>query len=486
MLKPRPIRTRLIQMQMLLASFVLVLSSLGYLINDVFIFRKAIERNLRSTASILERSLVAALAFGDKDEVSRTITSLGAEKAISAAAVLDNSGQIVASYGKVDSSIKASESMIHEQFKRHGTHLRIYFKLKDAGGSQGVLYIVADMLVFAEEYRSYVSVALIVLLVGLSISWVLSRLTHRSLSSPIGELAQMSRHISVSGDYSVRMPDQSKQNNIAEMVTLSQSFNQMLDKIEIQNKKIRQEKDLAESSNRTKSMFLANISHELRTPMHGILSFARFGQQKFETATKEKLRSYFDEIYQSGTQLMNLLNDLLDISKLEAGKVEYYHRDENILQLMKFVCAEMQAFAEEKNLTLQIATDCKDVVLQMDSDRMRQVFRNILSNAIKFSFEKSIITLSLRDRDLLVECIVENHGVGIPEAEKEAIFDKFIQSSKTRTGAGGTGLGLAICREIVVHHGGRIWAESEPDKTTRFIIELPKRVIKKNAESIRT
>ena len=235
------------------------------------------------------------------------------------------------------------------------------------------------------------------------------------------------------------------------------------------------EKQMAEKANLAKSTFLANMSHELRTPMHGILSFARFGQQKISTASQEKLKSYFDEIYESGARLMTLLNDLLDLSKLEAGRFEYAFRENDLTDVGAAIVSEMKAFAEEKHVGLEMHCASASIKGVFDNERMMQVTRNLVSNAIKFSKEGTIIRLELEESESMLKCRVINVGIGIPAVELESIFDKFVQSSKTRTGAGGTGLGLAICKEIVLQHHGKIWAESQLDGETRFTFELPKR-----------
>ena len=229
--------------------------------------------------------------------------------------------------------------------------------------------------------------------------------------------------------------------------------------------------EAAEKVNQAKSLFLANISHELRTPMHGILSYARFGKQKIDSP-KEKLAVYFDEIYESGNRLMSLLNDLLDLSKLEAGKMELRPIHGNLLDCASTVTSELRAYAEERGLTIELKGIAALPVARLDETRIQQVVRNLISNAIKFSSDSKRILVEIEANSHFVRCRVTNWGVGIPSDEVHAIFDRFVQSSRTSSGSGGTGLGLAICREIIHRHSGSIWVESSGQETS-FVFELP-------------
>jgi signal transduction histidine kinase len=239
-----------------------------------------------------------------------------------------------------------------------------------------------------------------------------------------------------------------------------------------QAENLRFEKEAAERANRSKSMFLANMSHELRTPMHGVLSFARFGIRDGDQGKIEKLKSYFQEIFDSGSRLMQLLNDLLDLSKLEAGKMDYSMSPCDLKSVFDRVINEMSAYASERGLKITAKIDETDLMPIIDQTRIGQVIRNILSNAVKFSDPDKEISIDVLRTIDGIECRIKNRGKAIPQNELESIFDKFVQSSLTRTGAGGTGLGLAICREIISHHGGRIWAESENGANT-FVFILP-------------
>jgi PAS domain S-box-containing protein len=232
-------------------------------------------------------------------------------------------------------------------------------------------------------------------------------------------------------------------------------------------------KDWAEAASRAKSEFLANMSHELRTPMHAVLSFAELGERKAE-AEPLKAVHYFGRIRSSGQRLLQILNDLLDLSKLEAGKMRYDFRPLQLAAVVRDVAEEFAPLIRQQNLQLRLELDEAVPDVRADALRIGQVLRNLLSNAIKFSRAGGVVCMRVGINALgRVELLVEDEGVGIPEHELGTIFDKFTQSSKTKTGAGGTGLGLAISREIVEAHHGDIRAENRQGGGARFMVVLP-------------
>ncbi|OHC65051.1 MAG: hypothetical protein A3H93_01480 [Rhodocyclales bacterium RIFCSPLOWO2_02_FULL_63_24] len=247
-------------------------------------------------------------------------------------------------------------------------------------------------------------------------------------------------------------------------------------------------KNAAERAYRIKSDFLANMSHELRTPLHAILSFARLGLDQLGGRGDEKAQRYFARVVEAGERLLALVSDLLDLSKIEAGKMPVDLQPCDLMQLLREVAAEFEALAEERELHWHLPSAGLPAVATIDALRFSQVLRNVMSNAMKFSPDGGVIEVLVSETTMVLgrraadrstsvaawRIEVIDEGVGIPEDELETVFDSFVQSSKTRTGAGGTGLGLTICREIVAAHRGRISARNRAEGGAVFEILVPR------------
>ena len=224
---------------------------------------------------------------------------------------------------------------------------------------------------------------------------------------------------------------------------------------------------------RAKAEFLTNMSHELRTPLHAILSFAGMGRDRAETGPPEKLLRYFDQISGGANRLLGLVNNLLDAGKIDAGHMALEFRPMDLRAVIEPCMQQLAGLAEVKGLKLVLDTHYDELDVVGDPDRLQQVFHNLLGNAIKFSPMRGEIRVLVRPYEEGWRIEVLDQGPGIPAGELGSIFQQFVQSSKTKTGAGGTGLGLAISRALVRAHGGDIRAENREEGGARFVVDLP-------------
>lgn len=234
----------------------------------------------------------------------------------------------------------------------------------------------------------------------------------------------------------------------------------------------REARDAAEETSRAKSEFIANISHEMRTPLQSIMGFSELGMMR--RGTPSSVSSMFEDIHAAGERMLSVVNDLLDVSKIESTVGTFHLERLDLRGVVRAVAREIQPLLDGRQLVLHVSLSDDVLLGKVDPMRIQQVLRNMLANAIKFSPAGSSIELVGDTEDEELHFSVRDHGPGIPAAELEAIFEAFVQSSRTKDGSGGTGLGLAICRKIVEAHGGRIEARNAAGGGAVFHVRLPR------------
>jgi two-component system, NtrC family, sensor kinase len=230
-----------------------------------------------------------------------------------------------------------------------------------------------------------------------------------------------------------------------------------------------------EVASQHKSEFLANMSHELRTPLNAIIGFSEVLSERMFGELNEKQEEYLKDIYASGNHLLSLINDILDLSKIEAGRMELELTDFHLPTALDNALTLVRERAGRRSITLQTSIDEQLGEIRADERKIRQVVLNLLSNAIKFTPEGGRIEVAAVPRDRLVEVSVSDTGIGIAPEDQEAVFEEFRQVGTADKKAEGTGLGLTLCRKFIELHGGRIWVKSQVGAGSTFTFTIPVR-----------
>lgn len=244
----------------------------------------------------------------------------------------------------------------------------------------------------------------------------------------------------------------------------------------LSEQEISKAKELAENSMKVREVFLANMSHEIRTPMNAILGFTRL---LYDTELSNEQRGFIDAIHFSGENLLVIINDILDLSKIQSGKMTIEKSEFNIHELLSSIMAVLRPKAQEKGLKLLFKADQQiPAVIKGDAVRLNQILTNLISNAIKFTERGSVSlevgTLASENANVLFEFRVKDSGIGIPADKQSMIFESFVQASDDTTRKyGGTGLGLSIVKSLVTLQEGKISVQSEPGHGSTFTVHLP-------------
>jgi signal transduction histidine kinase len=317
--------------------------------------------------------------------------------------------------------------------------------------------VAANHGLYASSRNLFVGVAAgsvsLALLLGLVLSW--------SLVDPIRRTEARLAEIA-SGDFSRRLDVPNRD----ELGALAANVNRMNDELQRLYREL-------ETASRHKSEFLANMSHELRTPLNAIMGFSQVLHERLFGELNEKQDEYLEDILSSGRHLLSLIDDVLDLSKVEAGQVELELATFSLRETLERGLVMVRERATRSGVTLELAADGGIDLVEGDERRVRQVVFNLLSNAVKFTPPGGRVVVASARSGGQAQVSVTDTGPGIAAADHERVFQEFQQTELGLRQREGTGLGLALSKRLVELHGGRIWVESEPGRGSRFVFTLP-------------
>ncbi len=309
-------------------------------------------------------------------------------------------------------------------------------------------------------------------------------ITQRVIFRPVRQLRALANNVA-EGNLDIRSSIATRD----EYEKLSDAFNHMLDGLQAAQEKLRAANkqldakivELSErnielfKANKVKSEFLANMSHEFRTPLNAIMGFAQVLRDKPKQLETDKGKRYIENIIASGNNLLNMINDLLDLAKTQAGRMELHIEQASVEQLCESLASSCSLMAKQKKIKVKTRIDSSIPLITTDVGKIRQILYNFLSNSIKFTPEKGTITIEARMLDdKTLRLSVTDTGCGIAKIDQQKIFEKFRQADGSITRQSpGTGLGLAISRELTAMLAGSIGLESEADEGATFWLDIP-------------
>jgi signal transduction histidine kinase len=449
----------------------MALATAGLGMHDAMNARAAFLVQRVSVADVVAASAAPALQAGQRGPAAEALAALGTDPLARAASLYDPAGNLLASWSRDDFPAYAAPPMPADMTDASADPEHMFRPVLVDGTPVGAIYVdslpptsVTSTLRYLLTVAGIVAVCSLVTLVLL---WPLQGI----ISRPILDVVRTARRVSEDNDFTVRVPKHGR-DEIGELVD---AFNMMLDRVEEHERQLRHALEAAAAASRAKTAFLVNMSHELRTPLNGIIGYSEMLCEEAADRGRDDLIPDLERIRHAAGDLLGLINNVLDLSKIEAGRMELNIEEVGLRGLIMKVVDGIQplANANKNRVTVSVADDLTRFAMRTDSTKLSQCIRNLLSNACKFT-ERGTIQVIVKRRDETVFIHVTDTGIGMTPAQLQRVFDEFVQAdSSTSRQYGGSGLGLTISRRLCRQMGGDLVAESRPGAGSTFTIRLP-------------
>jgi signal transduction histidine kinase/DNA-binding response OmpR family regulator len=443
---------------------------------DFVVFKKRILADANVLAGIMGANTASALVFNDADAARTTLSALRSQPHIVAGAVFDKDGKLFAEYHRSGSSHDERAETALAAPGLTASAVVVTLPVEFNGNRVGTVYLQSDIGEVRERIDSYAALLPLVIVGALGVAFFLSGLLQRTISRPILKLLAVEKRVSRERDYTLRA-EREGQDEVGKVID---GFNEMLTEIRARDAELQIAKEKAESANKTKSAFLANMSHELRTPLNAIIGYSEMLQEDAADSGYVDIIPDLKKVHSAGRHLLELINDILDLSKIEAGKMELSHEMFELAPLFDQLGSTVAPLLEQNGNKLSIEVKPGAKIMVADPMRVRQILLNLLSNATKFTKNGTIAlgaSTSKEDGIDWVHFAVRDTGIGMSIEQIGRLFQPFVQAdSSTTRQYGGTGLGLAISQKFARMMGGNIDVISAPARGTTFTLHLPANV----------
>jgi signal transduction histidine kinase/DNA-binding response OmpR family regulator len=493
-------------MNMLVSGTALLLACTAFIAYDMVTFQANMFRNLSTQAQIIGSNTASALLFNDKQSAENTLSALRASPEILSACIYTPDGHPFATYSRDQAGLVQALPAISpgqaETHWRRNKEIVLVRSIVFQGKPTAIVYIRSGVEELNQRRERYAGIAAIVLVASMLAALLVSSIFRRAVAEPIVRLAEIARIVSRDRNYSLRATPTS--GGGGELAILIEAFNEMLAQIQQSEGALHQShdqleqrvkertaeletakksveeyshsvvraKEEVERASKFKDQFLSTMSHELRTPLNAVLGFSDLLADERYGPLNDRQRRYVGHIHNGGRHLLRLITDILDLSKIEAGRMELTREDVTVASAFAEVISGLYPLAEKKSQALLQRVE-PHLHVRADAMRFKQMLMNLVGNAIKFTPEGGRIELAAHQVDDQVRVEVRDNGPGIPLQQQQRIFEAFFRLTETGSATEGTGLGLAITARLVELHGSKLGIESQPGSGACFHFSLP-------------